>query len=119
METNMWCDHVHSQDHSLAPSSVPNTRLYQAWSLNTVSVYQDTEDQYVAQLVVATLVPITKLQCKQTVVTDFCIHFVNKIHIIGKGMIKETWIAKIKEIRWWTEELITFCFSFFGRIRMA
>ena len=66
----------------------------------------------------ATLVPSTpiclffnlaKLQCKQTVVTDFCIGFVNKIHIIGKDMIKETWIAKIKEIGCWTEELITFC----------
>ena len=64
----------------------------------------------------ATLVPSTpslffnlaKLECKQTVVTDFCIGFVNKIHIIGKGMIKETWIAKIKEIGRWTEELITF-----------
>ena len=66
----------------------------------------------------ATLVPSTpiclffnlaKLQCKQTVVTDFCIGFVNKIHITGKGMIKETWIAKIKEIKCWTEELLTFC----------
>ena len=73
-----------------------------------------------SQLIVATLVPSTpmclffnlaKLQCKQTVdvVTDFCIGFVNKIHIIGKSMIKETWIAKIKEIGCWTEELITFC----------
>ena len=52
---------------------------------------------------------LAKLQCKQTVVTDFCIGFVNKIHIIGKDMIKETWIAKIKEIGCWTEELITFC----------
>ena len=52
---------------------------------------------------------LAKLQCKQTVVTDFCIGFVNKIHIIGKNMIKETWIAKIKEIGCWTEELITFC----------
>ena len=32
---------------------------------------------------------LAKLQCKQTVVTYFCIGFVNKIHIIGKGMIKE------------------------------
>ena len=79
--------------------------------------YPDTGDQC-SQLIVATLVPSTpiclffnlaKLQCKQTVVTDFCIGFVNKIHIIGKGMIKQTWIAKIKEIRCWTEELITFC----------
>ena len=69
-----------------------------------------------SQHIVATLVPSTrlffnvaKLQCKQTVVTDFCIGFVNKIHIIGKSMIKETWIAKIKEIGCWTEELITFC----------
>ena len=31
---------------------------------------------------------------KKTVVTNFCISFVSKIHIIGKGMIKETWIAK-------------------------
>ena len=68
-----------------------------------------------SQLIVATLVPSTpiclffKLQCKQTVVTDFCIGFVNKINIIGKSMIKETWIAKIKEIGCWTEELITFC----------
>ena len=46
---------------------------------------------------------------KLYVVTDFCIRFVNKIHIIGKGMIKETWTAKIKEIRCWAEELITFC----------
>ena len=69
-------------------------------------LYPDTGDQC-SQLIVATLVPSTpiclffnlvKLQCKQTVVTDFCIGFVNKIHIIGKGMIKETWIAKIKEI---------------------
>ena len=54
---------------------------------------------------------LAKLQCKQTVVTDFCIGLVNKINIIGtgKGMIKETWIAKIKEIGCWTEELITFC----------
>ena len=46
-----------------------------------------------SQLNVATLVPSTpiclffnvaKLQCKQTIVTD---GFVNKIHIIGKGMI--------------------------------
>ena len=66
----------------------------------------------------ATLVPSTpiclffnlaKVQCKQTMVTDFCIGLVNNIHIIGKGMIKETWIAKIKEIGCWTEELITFC----------
>ena len=80
-------------------------------------LYPDTEDQC-SQLIVATLVPSTplclffnlaKLQCKQTVVTDFCIGFVNKIHIIGKGMIKETWISKIKEIGYWTEELITFC----------
>ena len=45
-------------------------------------------------------------------VTDFCIgFFVIKIHTIpiGKGVIKETWIAKIKEIGCWTEELITFC----------
>ena len=77
-----------------------------------------TGDQWCSQLIVATLVPSTpicsffnlaKLQCKQTVVTDFCIGFVNKIHIIGKGMIKETWNAKIKEIGCWTEELITFC----------
>ena len=43
---------------------------------------------------VSTLVPSTpiclffnlaKLQCKQTVVTDFCIGSVNKIHIIGKA----------------------------------
>ena len=80
-------------------------------------VYPDNGDQC-SQLIVATLVPSTpiclffnlvKLQCKQTVLTDFCIGFVNKIHIIGKGMIKETWIAKIKEIGFWTEELITFC----------
>ena len=80
-------------------------------------LYPDTGDQC-SQLIVATLVPSTpiclffnlaKLQCKQTVVTDFCIGFVNKIHIICKGMIKETWIAKIKEIGCWTEELITFC----------
>ena len=45
---------------------------------------------------------------KQTMVTDFWT-FVNKICIIGKGMIKETWLAKIKEIRCWTEQLITFC----------
>ena len=32
-----------------------------------------------------------------------------EIHIFDKGMIKETWIAKIKEIKCWTEELITFC----------
>ena len=73
---------------------------------NTVRAIPSTGDQY-SQLIVATLVPSTpiclffnlaKLQCKQTVVTDFCIGFVNKIHIIGKGMIKETWIAKIKEI---------------------
>ena len=72
----------------------------------------------VAELIVATLVPstpiclffnLTKLHCKQTVVTDFCIGFVKKIHIIGEGMITETWIAKIKEIGCWTEELITFC----------
>ena len=50
---------------------------------------------------------LAKLQCKQTVVTNFCIGFVNKIHITGKGMIEETWIAKIKEIKCWTEELIT------------
>ena len=49
-----------------------------------------------SQLIVATLVPSTpiclffnlaKLQCKQTVITDFCIGFaafVNKTHIIGK-----------------------------------
>ena len=85
---------------------------YAHWTL-----YQDSGDQC-SQLVVATLVPstpicyffnIAKLQCKQTMVTDFCISFVNNIHIIGKGMIKETWIAKIKEMRCWTEELITFC----------
>ena len=52
---------------------------------------------------------LAKLQCKQTVVTDSCIGFFEKIHIIGKGMIKETWVAKIKEIKCWTEELITFC----------
>ena len=45
----------------------------------------------------------------QTVVTDFCLGFVNKIHVSGKGMIKETWITKITEIGCWTEELITFC----------
>ena len=80
-----------------------------------------------SQLIVARLVPSTpiclcfnlpKLQCKQTVVTDFCIGFVNKIHIIGEGMIKETWIAKIKEIGCWTEELITFC-PFFARFRVV
>ena len=85
--------------------------------LSACEVYPDTGDQC-SQLVVATLVPSTpiclffnlvKLQCKQTVTTDFCIGFVNKIRIIGKGMIKETWIAKIKEIGDWTEELITFC----------
>ena len=58
---------------------------------------------------------VTELQCKQTVVTDFCIGFVNKIHIIDKGLIKETWIAKIKEIGCWTEEGSHFapfaCFS--------
>ena len=66
--------------------------------------YPDTGDQC-SQLIVATLVPSTptclffnlaKLQRKQTVVTDFCLGFVNKIHIIGKGMIKEKWIAKMK-----------------------
>ena len=81
------------------------------------ALYPDTGDQC-SQLIVATLVPSTpiclffnlaKLQCKQTVVTDFCIGFVNKIHIIDKGIIKEIWIAKIKEIGCWTEELITFC----------
>ena len=56
-------------------------------------LYPDTGDQC-SQLIVATLVPSTpiclffnlaKLQCyKQTVVTDFCIGFVNKIHISGK-----------------------------------
>ena len=72
-----------------------------------MGLYPDTGDQC-SQLIVATLVPSTpiclffnlaKLQCKQTVVTDSCIGFVNKIHIIGKGIIiKEIWIAKIKEI---------------------
>ena len=83
----------------------------------TELVYPDTGDQC-SQLIVATLVPSThiylffnlaKLQCKQTVVTYFCIGFANKIQFIVKGMIKETWIAKIKEIGRWTEELITFC----------
>ena len=69
------------------------------------ALYPDTEDQC-SQLIVATLVPSTpiylffnlaKLQCKQTVVTDFCIGFVNKINIVSKGMIKETWIAKSKK----------------------
>ena len=81
-----------------------------------ISPIPSTGDQC-SQFIVATLVPstpiclffnLTKLQCKQTVVTDFCIGFVNKIHIIGKGMIKETWIAKIKESGCWTEKLITF-----------
>ena len=72
-------------------------------------LYPDTGDQC-SQLIVATLVPSTpiclfvnlaKLQCKQTVVTDFCIGFVNKIHIIDKGIIKEIRIAKIKEIGCW------------------
>ena len=90
------------------------------------AIIPSTGDQC-SQLIVATLVPSTpiclffnlaSLQCKQTVVTDFCIGFVNKIHIIGKGMIKETWIAKIKEIGCWTEELITFC-PFFARFRVV
>ena len=65
--------------------------------LSFMGLYPDTGDQC-SQLIVATLVPSTpivclffnlaKLQCKQTVVTDFCIGFVNKIHIIGKGTIK-------------------------------
>ena len=59
-----------------------------------------------SQLIVATLVPSTpiclffnlaKLQCKQTVVTYFCRGFVNKIHIIGKGMIKEHGLQKSKK----------------------
>ena len=33
----------------------------------------------------------------------------NSVQARQKGMIQETWIAKIKEIRCWTEELITFC----------
>ena len=91
-----------------------------------LAIYPDTGDQCSQLVIVATLVPSTeatlvpstpiclffnlaKLQCKQTVVTYFFIGFVNKIHIIGKGMIKETWIAKIKEIGCWTEELIIFC----------
>ena len=86
-------------------------------SLTTMQIYPALGTNG-SQLIVATLVPSTpiclffnlaKLQCKQTVVTDFCIGFVNKIHIIGKSMIKETWIAKIKEIGCSTEELITFC----------
>ena len=93
------------------------TPYYKKWGFDiTMFTIPSTGDQC-SQLIVATLVPSTpiclffnlaKLQCKQTVVTYFCIGFVNKIHIIGKGMIKETWIAKIKEIRCWTEELITF-----------
>ena len=92
----------------------------------TLGLHQDTGDQC-SQLIVATLVPSTpicvffnlaKLQCIQTVVTDFCISFVNKRCIIGRGMIKETWIAKIKEIGCWTEELITFCL-FFAHFRMV
>ena len=91
-------------------------RYYPAFP-SELLLYPDTGDQC-SQLIVATLVPSTpiclffnlaKLQCKQTVVTDFCIGFVNKIHIIDKGIIKEIWIAKIKEIGCWTEELITFC----------
>ena len=91
--------------------------LSTACSSVTYPLYPDTGDQC-SQLIVATLVPSTriclffnlaKLQCKQIVVTDFCIGFANKIHIIGKGMIKETWIAKIKEIGCWIKEMITFC----------
>ena len=94
-----------------------NRRTVISFQSKWVKLIPSTGDQC-SQLIVATLVPSTpiclyfnlaKLQCKQTVVTDFCIGFVNKIHIIGKGMIKETWIPKIKEIGCWTEELITFC----------
>ena len=96
---------------------VPNQNTKEKKNMANIDLYPDTGDQC-SQLIVATLVPSTpiclffnlaKLQCKQTVVTYFCIGFVNKIHSIGKGMIKETWIAKIKEIACWTEELITFC----------
>ena len=104
---------VLTSPHSGEEKKKKNTR-----SIGTVlGLYSDTGDQC-SQLIVATLVPSTpiclffnlaKLQCKQTVVTDFCIGFVNKIHISGTGVIKETWIAKIKEIRCWIKELITFC----------
>ena len=94
---------------SAAPPLLPK---HQIW---LIYLYTQHWGPVYSQLIVATLVPSTpiclffKLQCKQTVVTYFCIGFVNNIHIIGKGMIKETWIAKIKEIGCWTEELITFC----------
>ena len=100
---------------------IPHGWLFMT-TMGSIHVYPDTGDQC-SQIIVATLVPSTpiclffnlaKLQCKQTVVTDFCIGFVNKIHIIGKGMIKETWIAQIKEIGCCTEEQITFC-PFFAR----
>ena len=56
---------------------------------------------------------IAKLQRKQTVVTDhISVSFVNKICIIGKDMLKETWIAKIKEIRCWTDRKTDHILSF-------
>ena len=94
--------------------------------IGTVLLYpQHWGPMQCSQLIVATLVPSTpiclfcnlaKLQCKQTVITDFCIGFVNTTHIIGKGMIKETWIAKIREIGCWTEELITFCLDWLASL---
>ena len=102
------------------PRSETNIRMCTSVCLQT-QIYTQTLGTNVASLLWlhSALVPSTpiclffnlaKLQCKQTVVTDFCIGFVNKIHIIGKGVIKETWIAKSKEIGcWMIKELITFC----------
>ena len=75
------------------------------WQLASSVLYPDTGDQC-SQLVVATLVPSTpiclffnlaKLQCKQTVVTDFCIGFVNKIHIIVKGTIERNMLHGLQK----------------------
>ena len=72
---------------------IDNTAKFGNLVVSYIEHIPSTGDQC-SQLIVATLVPSTpiclffnlaKLQCKQTVVTDFCIGFVNKIHIIGKG----------------------------------
>ena len=97
-----------------SPASVPVNLL-------CVMCIPSTGDQC-SQLIVATLVPSTpiclffnlvKLQCKQTNCGHRFLHRLcqqNPHHWWSiDGIIKETWIAKIKEIGCWTEELITFC----------
>ena len=60
---------------------VKKLRLFQGY-FSRVNRYKFWNRQVAGLPTICLFFNLAKLQCKQTVVTDFCIGFANKIHII-------------------------------------